>query len=505
VQLELQHISKHYGGVQALTDVSLTLAAGRIHALVGENGAGKSTLGKIIGGAVRPDSGTVLLDGDPVTVRTPREALASGIALVHQEIALAPALSVLDNMFLGAEATTAAFVKLRPQRRAFRELMAQTGFDLDPDARAASLRVGDQQKVEIARAIVRNARLLVLDEPTAALTAHESERLLDFLRAMRDRGITFVYVSHNLSEVLGLADSVTVLKDGRRVSTAESSACSIDSLVTQMLGRPLAAMFPPRRPAGGRRAVAMRVDGLTRAGVFENVTFEIHAGEVVGMAGLVGSGRSEIARSIFGADPVHGGSLELNGKRVRVRSPRDAVRHGIALVPESRKDQGLIAVGSVAANLTLPALASFASYGWISRRREHEIAHRVVRDVDVRTRGVGVPVATLSGGNQQKVVIGKWLVKRPVILIADEPTRGVDVGARYTIYELIQGLAADGLGVLLISSELEEVMGLSDRILVIHRGRVAAELSGHATKDEILRLAFTGTSSDKASGAPGVS
>ncbi len=490
-RVEVRDISKRYAGVQALTDVNLNVSAGEIHALVGENGAGKSTLGRIMAGAVHPDGGQVLVDGTPVTFKNPRDALGRGIAMVRQEVTLVPSLSVLDNVFLGAEHTVASVVQMRPLRQRFQALNDETGFELDPDMKVSMLRVGDQQKVEILRAIVRDAWLIVMDEPTAPLTDHEANGLIDFIRHLRRRGMGFVYISHHLEEVLSLADSVTVLKNGCLVSTTAAGGEQVESLVTKMLGRPLNAMFPSKRQQRFDTApVALRVEGLTRGRAFRDVSFEVRTGEIVGMAGLVGSGRTEVARAIFGADPFDSGTVEVGGKPVRIRSPRDASRHGVALVPESRKDEGLIMNASVTANLMLPSMASNSFFGPIRARREQAAALEVAKSVDVRMQSLEMAVSMLSGGNQQKVAIGKWLVRRPSLLIADEPTRGVDVGARLNIYQVIQRLANEGLGVLLISSELEEIMGLADRILVMHRGQLAMELPGDAAEDHILSAAF---------------
>lgn len=484
-------MGKRFAGAQALLDVSLDIAAGEVHGLVGENGAGKSTLGRIIAGAVAPDDGVMLVNGERVSFRHPREALSRGIALVRQQVTLVPSLSVLDNVFLGAEQTTTGLVRLKPLRQRFRELVHETGFDLDPDARVSTMRVGEQQKVEILRAIVRDAWLIVMDEPTAALTDDESQRLVGFVRHLRARGLGFVYISHQLEQVLSLADTVTVLKNGSVVSTAPSGEEQVDSLVSKMLGRPLNSMFPAKREKiFSGDPVVLRVSGLTRGRAFQDVTFEVRAGEIVGMAGLVGSGRSEVARAIFGADRFDSGTIELHGKHVRIRSPRHASKQGIALVPESRTDQGLVMSASVRANLMLPSMASEGFCRPIRRGKERAIANDVAKRVDVRMSSLEMPVSMLSGGNQQKVAIGKWLVRNPSLLIADEPTRGVDVGARLTIYELIQRLADEGLGVILISSQLEEVMGLADRILIMHRGRLAAELPGDAEEGHILNAAF---------------
>lgn len=491
--VEVRAISKSYDGAQALVDVTLAIARGEIHALVGENGAGKSTLGKVISGDVTQDRGELLVAGQTVHYRSPRDALAAGIARVHQEIAVARGLSVLENALLGVEPTWGGFVRRKTERARFRDLATQLGFDVDFNRPATELGIADQQKVEIMRALAREGELVILDEPTAALNSQEKARLHDIILALRERGVTFVYISHDLTEVLKIADRVSVLKDGKLVSTTDARTETVKSLVQRMLGRSLDAMFP-EKPAPRRDApVALRVDGLTRSGVLDEVSFSVRAGEIVGFAGLVGSGRTEVARAIFGADPVDRGRVEINGRLVTIRSPRQAVRCGIALLPESRKDQGLVLAESVQDNLTLPSLGDFTVGGFVRRRAEAGYAQELAQRLDIRASRLTIPVAALSGGNQQKVALGKWLGRRPSVLIADEPTRGVDVGARATIYEIIRDAADQGLAVLLISSELEEVMGLANRILVMHRGRLVRELPGHAAEDEILTAAFSGS------------
>jgi ABC-type sugar transport system ATPase subunit len=488
--LQALGIGKRFEGVEALRDVTVSIARGEIHALAGENGAGKSSLGKIVAGAMQPDSGTLELEGEPTVFRSPREALAAGIALVHQEIALAPRLSVLDNVFLGVEDVQGGLVRQRRQRRTFADLMDRIGFNLNPDALAGDLAVAEQQKVEIARAVARRARLIVLDEPTAALTPNESTRLLELIRTLREQGTTFVYISHHLQEVLDVADTVTVLKDGHLVATEPAAANSVDSLVTKMLGRSLETMFPDKRPPEVDAGVVLRVQGLTRAGAFEDVSFDVRAGEIVGLAGLVGSGRTEVVRAVFGADRYDDGTVEVDGSAAQLRGPRDAMRRGVAMLPESRKEQGLVMTGSVRDNLSLACLGSVTRAGFVYGRRERSMVESAAARVQLHMRDVDMPVAELSGGNQQKVVLGKWLLSDPKLLLADEPTRGVDVGARATIYDMLGTLAQQGMAILLISSELDEIMGAAHRILVMHRGRLVAQLEGDAPEDAILHAAF---------------
>jgi ABC-type sugar transport system ATPase subunit len=496
--VEALGISKRYGGARALDDVTVSVAAGEIHALVGENGAGKSTLGKIVAGAVTPDAGTIHCDGKAVTFRSPRDAIRHGIALIHQELALAPAMSVQDNVFLGMEPGRAGLVDRKAQRGRLDELMARIGFEHDPSVRVETLRVADQQKVEILRALVRDARLIVMDEPTAALTRIEADRLLEITRDLRDEGVTVIYVSHILGDVLSLADTVTVLKDGRHVKTSPAASETADSLVTAMLGRSMDLVFPERVAPPADMGVVLSVRDLSRPPAFADVSFDIRAGEIVGLAGLVGSGRTEIARAIFGADAATG-TVEVDGRALRRRSPGAGIRRGIAMLPESRKEQGLVMMRPVTENVTIAHIGAVTKLGVLQVRRERRLVGDVLRDVDARAASQSMPVSALSGGNQQKTAIAKWLVKTPKVLLADEPTRGIDVGAKRAIYELIAELARGGLGVLLISSELEEVLGLAHRILVLRAGRIVAELDG-ATADEetVMRAAFGGAGASAA-------
>jgi simple sugar transport system ATP-binding protein/ribose transport system ATP-binding protein len=488
--LELRGICKRYGGALALDQVSLEIAPGKIHALVGENGAGKSTLGKIIAGAVRPDSGAILIGGEAVDFHSPRAAIDRGIALIHQELALVPALSVLDNVFLGVEVGRFGVIDRSSERRLFDPIAARIGFTHAASTRVGTLRVADQQKVEILRALVRNARLIVMDEPTAALTRVEADRLHQLTRDLRRDGVTIIYVSHFLRDVLALCDTVTVLKDGRRVETAAAADNTVDSLVVAMLGRSIEAVFPTPLPPSAEAPAVLSVRNLTRRPAFADISFDIRAGEILGLAGLVGSGRTEIARAIFGADRSSG-EIEVNGKPLRQRTPRNGVRRGLALLPESRKDQGLVMLRPVYENVSLAHLDEVSHFGVVQAARERRSVAETLTSVDARVARQSMPVAALSGGNQQKVAIAKWLVKTPTVLLADEPTRGIDVGAKRAIYDLIHRLARQGLGVLLISSEIEEVLGLAHRVLVIRNGRIVAEFAGSdANEHDVMRAAF---------------
>jgi rhamnose transport system ATP-binding protein len=492
--LEARGISKRFGGVRAVIDASLTVADSSVHGLVGENGAGKSTLAKIVAGVYQPDGGDLLLDDRPVSFRSPRDALAAGVATIAQEIALVPARTVEENVLLGLEPSIIGLLRGREQRRRFVELNERTGFALRPGAVVGELRTAEQQKVEILRAIARDARLLVMDEPTAALTHDESERLLEIIRRLAGSGTSIVFISHHLDEVLSVCDVVTVMRNGRIVRTAAANQETEATLVAGMVGRELTLTFPPKRPPPADAPIVIAARRLTRHGVLNDVSLSVRAGEIVGLAGLVGSGRTEVARSLFGADAVDAGEVLLDGRPLRIRGPRQAARLGIAMLPESRKEQGLVMIRPVRENVTLATLAQFASAGVVIRRRERRRTRELTHDLDIRGASVDAPVVTLSGGNQQKALFAKWLVRRPRVLIADEPTRGVDVGAKQQIYELLVRLATDGMAILLISSELEEVLGLAHRVLVMRRGRIVAELDHEqATMDRVMNAAFATT------------
>jgi ABC-type sugar transport system ATPase subunit len=497
--IEVEGVAKRYGGAQALMDVSLTVGAGEIHCLVGENGAGKSTLGKVIAGVVRPDAGSIRVDGEPVTFRAPRDALQRGIAIVEQELALVPAMSVLENALLGYRRHRAGGHESERDRVA--RLNSELSLDVDLDAPVERLTLVDQQKVEIMRALVRDAQLVVMDEPTARLPQADTNALLDLMRRIAGRGTSVVFVSHFLEEVLSVADRITVLRNGRLIETVEASGKTADDLVTAMLGREANLSFPPKQPPGDEAPVVLSVRGLSGESGVEKASLTVRRGEIVGLAGLVGSGRSELARLIFGADPRTGGDVELNGQPLEARSPREAIARGVAYVPESRKDLGLFLSRSSCDNVTLPHLGAVSRAGLLSSGNERREARSILDRLGVQPADPRRLVRTLSGGNQQRVLFAKWLWQRPHLLLADEPTRGVDVGAKFAIYELLVDLAASGMAILLISSELEEIMGLSHRVVVMRRGRPVARFDHQdLNEDTILRAAFA--AEPVASGAP---
>ncbi|MGH3733134.1 MAG: sugar ABC transporter ATP-binding protein [Acidimicrobiales bacterium] len=484
-------VSKLYGGVPALTNVSLTVIAGTIHALIGENGAGKSTLGKIISGVIQPDEGSVSLNGVALSNKSPREALAHGIVAIAQELAVVPGLTVAENVYLGAEIKTAGFVHRRESRRQFLDLAKRVGFDLPPDSLVGSLNTADKQKVEIMRALARNASIVVMDEPTAALSGHEVESLHEIIRSLANEGNTVVLISHFLSEVLALADTITTLRDGVLIRTVQAKDASEDSLIEGMLGRSLNTAFPEKAPAAEQRAVVLEVDHLSAPGV-KDCSLNLHEGEILGIAGLVGAGRSELARAIFRDAKVSGGTVRLGGTLLGGHSPFRSIRRGMAFIPESRKEMGLLIGRSVKENVSLSRLDLVSTMGWISGTRERRAVAELMNKVTVKAANMKMPASSLSGGNQQKLLFARSVMCAPSVLIADEPTRGVDVGSKRAIYDLLTELAQAGMGVIVISSELEEVLGLAHRVLVMRHGRIVSELVGERINEQsVLAAAFS--------------
>lgn len=489
LQVELRGVGKSFGGVPVLQGIDLVLAPGRVHGLVGENGAGKSTLAKIIAGLYSADEGSLVIDGEEVDFGSPREALDRGIAAIAQELALVPALSVAENVFLGREPRVLGFIDRRKLRKQYVALARRAGFDLEADRSVGSLRLADQQKVEILRALARGASVIIMDEPTAALSAGDTELLHGVVRQLAASGTTVVLVSHYLSEVLELCDTVTVLRDGRLIRTAPAADETEATLIEGMLGRTLGSVFPDKTPVPADAREVLAVRDLTAAGV-NGVSFTVHAGEILGLSGLIGAGRSEIAHAIFGAAHRHGGTVAAGGRELHRATIGAALRGGVFLIPESRKEQGLVMQRAIRENVTLSNLAGLAPGGWIRSRKERRAAAAMLERVTVQG-DQNRNVAALSGGNQQKVLFARALQLPRTVLIADEPTRGVDVGSRRSIYDLIIAQAQQGAGVLVISSDVEEVLGLAHRILVIRGGRVVGEFAGKAmTEENILTAAF---------------
>ena len=487
--LELREVAKSFGSVVALRSGTLALENGRIHALVGENGAGKSTLVKIIAGLYRRDSGQFLLHGEPVDFTSTAQAKAAGIAVIYQEPTLFPDLSVTENIFMGRQPLRSL---RRIDRKAMRTeaigLFQRLGVRIHPDRLARGLSIADQQIIEIAKAISLDARVLIMDEPTAALSGVEVDRLFAVARALRDEGRALLFISHRFDEVFDLCDTVTVFRDGAYIATSPIADTTIDQLVRQMLGREVAELYPKVPAEIGEPLLEVR--GLTAAGSFDDISFEVRAGEIVGLAGLVGAGRSEVARAIFGVDPYDSGSVTIAGVAVPRHDPTGAMRAGLALIPEDRRKQGLVIGTSVARNVTLPIRRQLRRFGLLFNGPENEAARLWASRLEVKTDALDTEVGTLSGGNQQKVVIAKWLATEPKVLIVDEPTRGIDVGTKAEVHRLLSELAGRGIAVLMISSELPEILRMSHRVLVMSQGRVTAVLDeADASQETVMTFA----------------
>ncbi len=496
--LEAISVSKRFGGVVALREVDFDLTSGEIHALMGENGAGKSTLMKILSGVYTDYEGAVSVDGETRRFAGVRDAEAAGVAIIHQELNLVPELSVADNIFLGRERLIAGLiVDRKASTAAASALLVRLGIELDPEARIGSLRVGEQQLVEIAKALSMEARILIMDEPTSALSPAECQRLFKIIRQLAVDGVAIVYISHRIEEVMQLADRVTVFRDGRHVLTNAMKDLTEDAIIAAMVGRSLLDASHEERTIGSETVLSVRSLSLSIPyrqswrRVLESVSFDLRAGEILGIGGLLGSGRTEILETIFGSSEGRsGGDVRLGGQPVEIRSPRDARRLGIALVTEDRKTQGLHLAASITDNVALPLVGRVARFGLRSFAAEASLARQAVRSLGVRCDSIEQQAGTLSGGNQQKVVIGKWLATEPRILLLDEPTRGIDVGAKREIYDLIFKLARDGLAIVVVSSELPELLLLADRILVMSEGRQTGMLSrAEASEERIMQLA----------------
>lgn len=492
MDLEVKGLTKRFGATLALDQVDLKISSGQIHALVGENGAGKSTLGKILSGVYQPDSGQLVLAGRSIEIRSPREALSHGITIIAQELSLVPARSVIENVFLGIEDHRGAWVLKKLMHARYAELMEISGIHVPANATVASLKMGDQQKVEILRALARNAQVIVMDEPTARLSAEETVVLKEVMKGLKKQGKTVIFVSHFLGDVLSISDAVTVMRDGRVIRTSHPSNETHDSLVEAMTGRTIGESFPKKVSVASDAREVLVVKGLTRTGVFTDVSLNVKSGEIVALSGLVGSGRSEVARAIFGADRFDSGEVYLDGKVLVARHPFEAISHGIAMIPESRKDQGLLLDRSVSENISLPYLKRLSERFVINLSAESRLVNANMAITGVRAGSPNHPVRSLSGGNQQKVLFARSSAGSPKLLIADEPTRGVDVGAKRAIYDLIVGQAEAGMAVLIVSSELDEVIGLAHRVFVMREGKIFNELMGEEiTENAVITSAFS--------------
>ena len=488
--LEMHQIRKTFPGVVALDGVDFGLRRGEVHVLLGENGAGKSTLMKILSGAYQKTAGRIVLDGAEVEIKNPAHAQGLGISTIYQEFNLVPHLSVGENIFLGREPSRLpGLIDRRAINRQAAQVLSGLGLGLDPRRPVRGLRVAEQQMVEVAKALSLDARVLIMDEPTAALTEHEIRELFAAIRGLKQKGVAVVYISHRLEELFEIGDRVTVLRDGRSVGTHDVAATDKFELIRLMVNRDLTELFPKERAARGEEV--LRVEGLTTRGGLRDVSFSLHRGEVLGVAGLLGAGRTELARAIFGLDKLERGTVRVRGETRRIGSPRAAINCGLGFLTEDRKAQGLVLPLSVKDNLCLPSVDKFTAWGVVDSKRERRAAERYVKELRIRTPGLDQKVVYLSGGNQQKVVLSKWLCSEAEIFIFDEPTRGVDVGAKAEIYQLMNRLTASGVAIIMISSELPEVLGMSDRILVMRGGRVACQFPAReATQERILECAL---------------
>jgi ABC-type sugar transport system ATPase subunit len=488
--LELKNVSKKFPGVQALDNARFDVLPGEVHALLGENGAGKSTLIKIVSGVHKPDAGEIFIDGQRVSFNNPREAQAKGVATIYQELILYPQLTVAENIFMGhAPRGMLGMVNWGEMRKQARDVLHSLEiYDMDVNSKVGAMSIGKRQRVEIAKALSQNARILIMDEPTAALTEADVQRLFGIVRLLRERGVSIIYISHRLEEVFMLADRVTVLRDGQYVGTKPVKDTNEGELISMMVGRTIDNLFP-KLPAKMGETV-LKVEKLWHKPMTRGVSLELRGGEIVGLAGLVGSGRTELAHVLFGVTPAQSGKITLEGKPVQIKNPGQAMHLGIAYVPEDRGNQGLIKQMRVRENVSLAVLRSMVKNGMIDSAAERQLAAHSIEQLGIRTPSAEQVVNKLSGGNQQKVVVSKWLASKPKLLIMDEPTRGVDVGAKAEIHHLISELAQQGLAILMISSELPEVMGMSDRILVMREGLIVAEFSRQEVTQEKIATAM---------------
>ncbi|MBJ8898005.1 sugar ABC transporter ATP-binding protein [Citrobacter braakii] len=490
--LQMSHITKRFPGVLALSNVDFALRKGEVHALLGENGAGKSTLMKILSGVYQPDEGDIIFEGQPVTFANPLSAQSAGITIIHQEFNLFPELTVEENIFIGREFCKNNRWRLdeKQQRQAAIDILQKLNLNISPETLVADLTVAQQQMVEIAKAISVNAKILIMDEPTAALTETEIDSLFQVTRLLKEQGTGIVYISHRLEELALIADRATVMRDGQFIATVDYDAVKISDLIAMMVGRDLGNIYPRREPLAQRKPV-LEVSGLTRNGVLNNIDFTLYQGEILGFAGLMGAGRTELARAIFGADPIDGGTLKLNGNVTVIKDIPDAIKQGISYLTEDRKKEGLALGLSVERNIMLCNYPEYSDrYGNVDSKRCQKTSEEQVKALRIKTPHLEQAALNLSGGNQQKIIIARWVCKDTDILIFDEPTRGIDVGAKLEIYELMNRLVAKGKSIIMISSELPEVLGMCDRILVMRNGRITGELaSDDATQEKIMQYA----------------
>ena len=492
MEIELRNIHKAFGSNEVLKGVDLKLKSGEVHALMGENGAGKSTLMNILTGIHKQDQGQIFVDGKEISFKNPLEAEAYGIAFIHQELNIWPNLSILENLFLMHSVTNGmGILDFKAMRAMAEQKCREIEIELPLDMEAGECSVGQQQMTEIVRNLLLDAKVVIMDEPTAALTERETEKLFEVMRSLKKRGVAMVYISHRMEEVTQNCDTITVMRDGVSVATKPVKEYSMEQIVRDMVGRSITEFYPDRRNKPGE--VLLEVKHFEQPGVFHDINFNLRKGEILGFAGLMGSGRTEIMRAVFGVDPHAGGELVFKGEPLKITKPEDAIKAGLGFVTENRKTEGLILDFSILRNIALPSVDSFAQSGVINFNILNDFADKMAKKLGVKTSSLDLEAGALSGGNQQKVVIAKWVGRHPEVIIMDEPTRGIDVGAKRDIYELMNELTASGVSIIMVSSELPEVLGMSDRIVVVHEGRIAGELlHDEADQEKIMTLATGG-------------
>lgn len=489
--LRMENISMEFSGVYVLSDMQLQVGQGSIHALVGENGAGKSTLIKILGGIYKPKTGKIFIDGEESSIHNVQDAQKKGISIIHQEISLVPSLSIAENVFLGRELSKLGFKSEGKMFSMAQEMIDALGIDLSARTIVSGLTIAQQQLVEIIKAVSFNTHILVLDEPTSSLSLKETQRLFDIIRRLQGKGVAIIYISHKMDEIFEISDHITVIRDGRYIDTVPTSQTSSEEVVRKMVGRSIEQFYV--RSYNELSKVALRVENLTKRGVFADVNFEVRYGEVLGFAGLVGAGRSEIMHAVFGADKYDSGEILIDGSAVHISCPQQAISLGMSMVPESRKEQGLVLINDVGFNIALANVDRLKGRMFLSCKKRHALACQYIERMHIKTRSDAQAVFELSGGNQQKVLLGKWLANQPKILILDEPTRGVDVGAKTEIYTIINELAAEGMAIILVSSELSEIINMCDNVCVVHEGRITGRLSREEfSQDKIMHYATGG-------------
>ncbi|MEG2626132.1 MAG: sugar ABC transporter ATP-binding protein [Christensenella sp.] len=487
--LEMLGIKKVFPGVKALEDVTLKVKAGSVHALMGENGAGKSTLMKVLMGFYQADGGKIVYEGKEIAKYTQGEALTMGIAMVHQELSYVPHMTIAENIFLGREISKNGLVNKKLMIEKTKEMLEKVGVTLNPAQMMCKLSVSERQMVEIAKCVAYNAKIVIMDEPTSAITDKEVERLFRVIKGLRDEGVAIIYISHKMDEVLQISDEVTILRDGKLIESFMAEGVDVNRIIMAMVGRELNEVFPQKKNQIGEEILEVR--GLTRKGVFENISFKLHRGEILGFSGLMGAGRTEVMRAIYGLDRLDGGEIFIGGEKVRIKGPNDALEHKIGLVNEDRKGVGLVLPMSIRKNLTLSNLNKYFKGVVIGKKHENELADKMIDELSIKTPSGEQTVKNLSGGNQQKVVLGKLLLDEAEIMILDEPTRGIDIGAKSEIYKLICNLAEQGKAVIVVSSEMPEILGLCDRIIVLHEGVITGELMrDEFSQEEIMKLAI---------------